>query len=199
MNMPSIACLFFPKGLEDSAGRSLAEACLRFSSQVALRQGQAVFLECGRSALLFSRPSLSGRLHILARRHASPDFTLAFGRNAAEALAMARWMGAPTHRTKTLRTLPLQALLDFASPFQTDQESEASLLPMLTALASLGLKDLGHYLDLPPRTLGARFGPEAALLRQRVAGDFDMAWPRFEPAPRLEESAGLRDLESLEA
>jgi protein ImuB len=26
-----------------------------------------------------------------------------------------------------------------------------------------------------------------------------MAWPRFEPAPRLEESAGLRDLETLEA
>ena len=87
--MKSHACLYFPAGLSEARAASLAEACLRYSSQVAVRPGEAVLLETGKSGWLYSQASLERRL----LRLAGPDagaLRLRFGASPAEALALAR-------------------------------------------------------------------------------------------------------------
>lgn len=184
--MRPAACLYFPAGLAPAPLASLAEACLRFSSQVALRPGQAVLLERGRSAWLHSDAGLLQRLRTLGLRY-SPLARVALGRNPAEALALAR------HPDRDPRGLPLAALADYASPFQADEASAAKAAEMAWALGRLGLGDLGGLLDLPAQSLGSRFGPDMALLRARVEGAWDMAWPRFEKAVHPSEEEATVD------
>lgn len=189
--MNSHACLYFPAGIEKEKQVALGEACLRFSSQVALRAGEAVFLEVGRSRLLQQRATLEMRLLWLGRRYGQAR--LAFGRHAAEALALAR------HGAKESSALPLDALHDYASPFLADTEAASQVASMLFALRSLGLRKLSDFLQLPRHSIGERFGADAAMLRERVEGEFGMAWPRFEPAPKIEENEELRSLETQDA
>ncbi|MES2201039.1 MAG: hypothetical protein V4498_02180, partial [candidate division FCPU426 bacterium] len=182
--MTRVACIFFPKGIAPCDLKALAEAAWRFSSQVALRPGEALFVETGRSALLYSEPTLAARFKIMAKR-CGRDFFLAFGADAAEALARSRSGAA---ETSPRESLPLSSLLDWASPFQHDHESESRLLPMIAAFKSLGLSRLGDFLKLPREALGARFGSDAAFLSARIQEGFGMAWPRFQPDPVLRES-----------
>lgn len=191
MKFQSHACIYFPAGLEPEKITALAEACLRFSSQVALRAGQAVFVEIGRSRWLGQKQSLPARLEWTARRYG--NCRLAFGRHAGEALALARWKAA------AVEALPLDALQDYASPFMKDEMVAEQIAAMAWALRSLGLRTLGDFLALPEKSIGERFGADAALLRERVMGYSGMAWPRFEPQPVMREDEELRSLETLDA
>jgi tetratricopeptide (TPR) repeat protein len=82
--MQPYACLYFPAGLPAPRLASLAEACLGFSSQIALRDGEAVLLETGRSRWLYSQASLGLRLERLAPAVYDGDFDAAA--RAAQAL-----------------------------------------------------------------------------------------------------------------
>jgi protein ImuB len=176
-----ISCIFYPSGLEDRKLKALAEACLRFSPQVALRLGEAVFLETGGMRLIHEPQALALRLRRLAARY-GPSPRLARGRHAAEALALAR------HGAARVGDLPMRAMMDYASPFQRDAQAEEWVQPMAGALMALGMHSLGSLLRLPGKTLGARFGADAALLRERVQGRLGMAWPRFEPEQVMHEA-----------
>jgi hypothetical protein len=183
--MQPYACLYFPADLKPERLASLAEACLRFSSQVAVRPGEAVFIETGKSRWLYRQDSLGLRLLRLAQRD-SPLARLRFGASPAEALALAR------HDAQDPARLPLEALSDYASPFCDDEPARQLALGLGPPLRALGLADLGGLLALPPQSLGSRFGPQAALLRHRVAGHWDMGWPRFERQEQPSERLSLR-------
>ena len=187
---PCVACLDFPGGLPADRLQALAEASLRFSSQVAVRPGESLFVELGRNRWLGSIRGFSGRLELLGRRFAGrfPP-RMGLGRDAAEALALARW----GRGSLPLGSLPLEALTAYASPFGSDREVDAKLAEFCAVLKSLGVGRLDDFLALPPHSLGSRFGPNAALLAGRLWGNFSMAWPRFTPAPRLEEVLDLRN------
>ena len=189
--MNSHACIYFPGGLEAEKIPALAEACLRISSQVALRPGSAVFVEIGRSRLLQQRSTLKARLEWLGRRYG--HCRLGFGRHAGEALALARW------GVSSAEALPLDALQDYASPFLEDEASSAEVAAICGAFRSLGLRKLGDFLALPEKSIGERFGADAALLRGRVMGISGMAWPRFEPQAVMREDEELRGLETMDA
>jgi protein ImuB len=182
--------------------RALAEACLRFSSQVALRQAQAgapaVFLEARRSGWLYAPESLAWRVQAAARRLGLPQpWQLGWGAHPAEAYAQARWGPALVALPdQSIRRLPLDALQAYASPFIEHGEAEQAVAGFVQVFRELGLSDLGAFLDLPLRSLETRFGAQAALLRSRVAGHWDMAWPRFEAAVVLEELADTRQVET---
>ena len=189
--MNAYACLYFPAGLDGERLSALAESCLRLSSQVALRPGEAVFVEVGRSRLLQQKATIKARLEWLGRRYGA--MRLAFGGHAAEALALAR------HGAESVEALPLEALQQYASPFLEDSEAAEQVRAMLLALKSLGLRRLADLLALPAKSIGERFGAEAAMLRERVEGEFSMAWPRFEPMPVMREREELRSIETMDA
>lgn len=189
--MREVSCIFFPNGLEPAQLNALAEACMRFSSQVAARPGEAVFIETGGNRWIHEPVALGLRLKRLAERY-GPGPRLAVGQHAAEALALARYGMA------AVESLPLQALSDYASPFQRDAATEAWLAPMNAALRALGLSQLGDLLRLPAKTVGQRFGADASLLCERVSGQFSMAWPRFEPAVLMQERERFEPVEDFE-
>ena len=182
--MQPYACLYFPAGLPASRLDSLADACLRFSSQVAVRDGEAVLLETGKSRWLYQQGSLGLRLQHLAQRE-GPLQRLRFGASPAEALALARY---DAHDPAAL---PLEALTDYASPFRVDEPASRLALSLGPPLRALGLSTLGGLLALPPQSLGSRFGPQAPLLRHRLAGHWDMGWPRYVKKEQPSESLSL--------
>jgi protein ImuB len=201
MNGTCILCVQLPAASTPQA-QALAEACLRFSSQVALRQAHAgapaVFLEARRSGWLYAPESLAWRVQAAARRLGLPQpWQLGWGAHPAEAYAQARWGPALVALPdQSIRRLPLEALQAYASPFIEHGEAEQAVAGFVQVFRELGLSDLGAFLDLPLRSLETRFGAQAALLRSRVAGHWDMAWPRFEAAVVLEELADTRQVET---
>src|SRR5688572_28963345 len=96
----------------DSAVRRFAEACFRFTPQIAIREGEAVFLEIGKCLSLFSEEGLAARVQVLAKRFGM-SVSIGFAGSPGEALALARFPEAQeAHR------LPLEAMQDCLSPFQ---------------------------------------------------------------------------------
>src|SRR4051812_31151033 len=101
--MDETACLFF---LNPPPLAPLAEACLRFTSKVAMRDAEAVFLETGKTRLLYSGEGLAARLQALATRfRLKPRIT--FAADAPTALALARF------KESRPGLLPLEALADY--------------------------------------------------------------------------------------
>ena len=199
-----------------------AEACHRFTPQIAIRAQEGVFLDISGCQRLFSESGLSLRVHALARRF-SVEVQIGFAEDAPTALAMARYQGyrgfyepsvsglrmgsqGPTVDRITKNSLPLEALLDYASPFlpRVHQGKNADLtkkvLKIIEVNKTLGLKNLGDFLALPAFSLASRFGREGVEIRARVAGKWEVGWPGFQIPERLieredvEETAGLEPL-----
>lgn len=184
--MEQTTCLFFPA---PTPLEPLAEACFRFTSRIALRKDRAIFLETGKSRLLYSAENLAARIQALCRRFAlDPRLTMAA--DAATALALAR------HGETRPGQLPLEALVDYADPFRPSADLQKKIQGMVLSLRQLGLSRLEEFLNLPPAQLGSRFPAEAAQLWHRLRNGEVHPWPLFVPELKVMESADLRDLES---
>ena len=184
--MKGYACLYFPAGLSTDRLASLAESCWRYSSQIAVRAEEAVLLETGKSRWLYRQAGLEARLNALAKREQGLC-RVRFGASPAEALALARYA------MEDALGLPLEALGDYASPFVADEGARQLALSLGPPLRALGLSTLGGLLGLPLHSLGSRFGPQAPLLRHRVAGHWDMGWPRYEKKEQPSEALQLTE------
>jgi hypothetical protein len=139
---------------------AFAEACFRFSPQIAIRTNEAVFIEVGASRALFSPASLEVRLKALAGRLLKSSVRVAFGDSAATALVSARH---PEYgHTRDLKHLSLDALADFTNPFRWDADLQKRFLRMKCILESLGIQSVGEFACLPRESLASRMGKEAA-------------------------------------
>jgi hypothetical protein len=130
----------------------------------------------------------AGLLALAGRFGLQAGAWVGFGANPGQALAQA--LGSAS---------PWDALRAYASPFKADREVDHQLALLQNALAALGVDSLQKFSALPARTLGARFGALAATLQERVAGNFAMAWPRFVPLEKIEESLSCTDPSSDDA
>ncbi|HUP56076.1 MAG TPA: hypothetical protein VM598_01395 [Bdellovibrionota bacterium] len=176
-----------------------AEALGRFSPQVALRASEAVFLEMSKSHHLFG-PGLPRRVQALALRFGIDPSRLRIGEgpDAGMALIRARY---PKH--DALRTLPLEALIDFGSPFRFDFDLQKKTLDLIKVLRELGVRNLGGFLELPSESLASRFGQEISELAGRLVASVDgrlsLPWPGFHPKPLVTEKVDLTDVETRNA
>jgi nucleotidyltransferase/DNA polymerase involved in DNA repair len=222
-----IACLHRPGGfgsLERAA--AFAEACLRFSPQLALRGEEAVFVEIGGCRHLYDETGFRRRAEALARRFfgsddsgggtsgggmgtlggATPPLRITVAPTAVAAWVAARH-GGPAGSygvTLDLARLPLAALADFADPFATEPPARSDafrrqLARWIERLEDLGVRHLADFTRLPPRTLTARFGVEAAWLSRRISTGEDAVWPCFRPPERIREHEELLHPETLDS
>jgi len=188
MNPLRIACLWFSSPLEADELERFAEACLRFSPQIALRARQTIFIEIGKSRTLFSEETFIQRAQVLLRKFGFRERNITVGgavrSRAIDALLAARY---GTHLPEAL---PLDALSLVLDPFK---ESELPTTEkMITALQALGLRSLRDFMSLPPHELPSRFGAEGRLCRLHLErGEF--TWPTFVPREVIEESRELAD------
>lgn len=167
-----------------------AEACLRFTPQIAVRDNEAVFLEIGGSLGLFTEETILARLSVLAQRFGLMP-QLGVADDAPTALAMARF------GVRRRELLPLMSLLDYAMPFERDLQVEAKLRRMIETLQMLGLKSLQDFVRLPSKTITARFGEQGLEVSRRIyesfLGHLDLVWPRFQPPETICERIDLFD------
>jgi protein ImuB len=180
----------------------LAEACFRFSPQLAVREiregdsDYSVFIEIGGCQRLYSEELLKLKLSMLAKRFGWLS-RVTFGESAGEAFALARNPGFPY-----FEDLPLEALVDFMTPFGLDPDGdylEKKISQLVETLKILGLKNVREFASLPPRTLSSRFGKEAVELSGCIRDQFEMPWPGFHPSSKVIEKAPVENSESLEA
>lgn len=181
-----VACVYFNGTAPVSA---FAEACYRFSPEIAIRDEEAVFIEIGKSRKLFREESLVLRLSSLAARF-NCRARIAIADDAPTALAMARLNCADA------RKLPLEALSDYASPFRpfrNDPDLSRRVDELIKVLRMLGLATIGDFATLPPGTLASRFGKTGMELSFMIRQGLSAPWPRFTPAEKIEAKADLDD------
>lgn len=190
------ACFLVTQGLERAGSQELrlfAEACFRFTSQIALRPGEAVFLEIGRSSRLFSEAGFRRRLERLARAFGLQG-RIAIADDPPTALALARF---PSCSGK--RDLPLEALRDYAHPFFGDSDVLKKVARAIEIFRALGMRRIGDFLAIPPSGMASRFGREAVEFSARVHGTLQTAWPEFRPIEKVLERKAIESPEGLEA
>lgn len=183
MSVPErIACLWLGEIAPEKSVQALAESCQRFTPMIALRQGEAIFLEIGKSRHLFSEESVTQRLLALAKRFGFQNAEVAIEDNAALAFAVVRHFGKSGMRWQML---PLSALLELAAPFESDPDEQKIIRRLISLLTALGIRNIGEFCALPTQTLASRFGKEAVELSSRLQGRVPLSWPGFHPEPQI--------------
>ena len=113
----NIICLFFTKGTP----LEFFECCYSFTPRIYFNS-EAIFLDIEGCQKLYSTETLIKRLRIFERRF-GVSFRIGIASDTPTALAFARF--EETRKAD----LPIEALLDYASPLNKEHISEA--LPML--------------------------------------------------------------------
>ena len=176
---------------------SLAEACLRWTPQVALGE-RAIFLEIGGCQKLYSEKTFLLRLQALLKRFSISAQVCVAG-DIPTALALAVFSTKPSakssvqssgaRRPMVKEDLPIEALQIYASPFH----SSNSLEKVISLMRSLGVSTLEDALALPRKALAARFGKEAVLALRYVDFAQSLPWPRFVPKEKIIEACEVDD------
>lgn len=161
-----------------------AEACIRFSPQVALRQPDAVFIEIGKCRKLYSEDSFIARVKVLLRRF-SIEGKIAISDDIPSALAIARFQCPSTDE------LPIEALTDFGDPFGTDETGRKSISKMIESLRRLGIETIGTLKTIPSSHIPSRFGSLGLYCRQRIEDASMLPWPHWEPPQKYIERMEL--------
>ncbi|MBI3557020.1 MAG: hypothetical protein HY074_12210 [Deltaproteobacteria bacterium] len=181
----------------------LAEACYRFSPQIAVREAEpprepggkstsAIFLEIGKCTNLYSENTLFLRLAVLVQRFGVVA-QIGLADDVPTALAMARF------GLKQKDKLPLEALFDYASPFKYDDAVHKKILGMIVTMRMLGLEKLDDFAKLATRQLASRFGSDGVELSMRIQKKSILAWPRFTPAEKIIEKVELHELAEFQS
>ncbi len=181
----NVACLWLN---EPGPTEKLAELCLRFSPQIAVRKNEAVFVEIGKMRLLYSPEEFVKIFQQLLNpwlKRIEVSARLGLGRDLTDALARAR------HGSQIIDSLTLDALYDFTDPFNNDPVVKPYIQKMITAFQDLGVHKISQFKNIPANQLVSRFGPIALLSRQRLEHSVLLTWPYWKPAEIIREKTEL--------
>jgi len=173
----------------------IAECCYRWTPQIALREGEAIFLEVGSCQRIYNEETLFLKIKALLKRFGVRG-RVGIGDDPALSLCYAR-LGEP--RGVPLRELPLQALYDVASPFKKDKALFKETEQLVAVLQKLGLRNLEEFLKLSPSSLSSRFSDLGIELHRRLKGSrTSLLWPSYIPPEKIEEKMNLDDFENCQ-
>lgn len=176
-----VACLWLHR---PGPTEKLAELCLRFSPQIAIRKDEAVFVEIGKMHLLYSPGEFVKIFQQLLNpwlKRIEVNARLGLGRDMTDALARAR------HGVQNVDSLSLDALYDFTDPLNSDSVVKPYLQKMIAAFKELGVHKVSQFKNIPANQLVSRFGPVALLSRQRLEHAVPLTWPYWKPAEIIKE------------
>ncbi len=170
-----VACLWFD---EPSPVLRVAEMCLRFSPQIAVRDKHAVFIEIGKCKRLYTEAGFLARLQVVLRRN-NLTASVFIGSDITDSLALARY------KKFSVDSLPLEALLDFADPFARDEVLQKSITKMISSFRDLGIKNVGDFKQIPSADLIGRFGVVGRHCYQRLQQESPIQWPTWKPEEKI--------------
>lgn len=171
-----VACLLFSKPL---ALDRIADICLRFTPQIALREPQALFLEIERSRRLFSEENFLTQLKALLKKF-DLEASVAIAESMPHAYVFCKY------NLDNVAELPLQALQDFLDPL--GKKPELDMSSVIDSLQQLGIHKIGEFLKIPAKQISSRFGENTLLCRYRVLNEVHCPWPQWIPPLQIIES-----------
>jgi len=150
-----VACFWFDHPVKIS---QVAESFLRFSPQICVRSNQAFFIEIGKCKQLYSESHFLARAKVLLNRF-GVQAKLGFGLDITDSLTQAMY------QKNSVDELPLEALLEFADPFQRDPVSRKSVQHLIHSFQDLGVQNVGQFKKLKVAELIARFRPKQSRMK----------------------------------
>jgi hypothetical protein len=178
---PHVACLWLQT---PGPTEKLAELCLRFSPQIAIRKNEAVFVEIGKMRLLYTPEEFVKIFQQLLKpwlKRIEVNARLGLGSDITDALVRARF------GSENIEAVSLDALFDFTDPFDSDPVVKPYLQKMINAFKELGVQNISQFKKIPANELVSRFGPVALLSRQRLEHSVALTWPYWKPAEIIKE------------
>lgn len=191
---------------------------MRFTPEITLRPGEAVFLEIGKCRSLYSEETFLKRMRVMLARYGdvyARDARVAIEDDATRALVQAKYgatvrnsisgstansaggifsaTGAPSFDSLDLSALPFSSFYEFADPFllaPTDKDRKP-IETMIHSLKLLGLRSVSDFMRIPQAELAARFGAIALHIRSQIENSRDLTWPRWTPQEIIEETIEL--------
>ena len=164
-----VACIWFE---DEAPTERLADLFLRFSPQICLRKKRAIFVEIGKCEKLYSEQSFIMRSQVLLKKQKA---RIVVGHDITDSLALAKF-----NQTK-IEGLPLEALLEFADPFERDEVLRKGVSNLIQSFHDLGVKNLGQFKKIPIAELISRYGIVARHCHNRVHMRDLISWPRWTP------------------
>lgn len=166
-----VACIWFDQPVPAA---KLAELFLRFSPQICTRQDRAIFVEIGKCSGLYSESSFLARAQILLRKNGH-SARIRIASDITDSLTLVKY------QVDSVDQLPLQALIEFADPFDRDPVLQKSVSNLIIAFQDLGIKTLGQFKRLPAGELVSRFGIIGRHCHSRVRFSDLVGWPMWRP------------------
>ncbi|MBY0471427.1 hypothetical protein K2X30_09690 [bacterium] len=206
-----VICVLFPN--QPPQFQEFAEACLRLTPKIAVRPGNrgggfsAVFLEFqGRATLSpdFARKKIAFVQALARRMKVGAPAACTEGAHAMEALSLARFGEHTGHAS--VSKLPIDALLDYITPFEYEEEISKKFRDQIPVFKMLGVSKIQDFVRLPTSLLASRFGEEVVLASQRLSAwvfpETLPVWPYFHIQEQVAEKEDfyfepLENLDSL--
>jgi len=188
-----VLAVLFEKSPNDGANQisDVAEVLYRYSSQIALRDQEAIFMEVSKSMRLYRAESLTCRVQAHLRQFGLQART-ALADDPATALSFARYFVRGGRKGE----LPTLTLLDYVSPFRRLDATEKNLfLRKIQLLERLGVRTLGRFLALPEKTIVNHLGGQMLTVYDAVQSSRDCPWPYFKPKEKVCEQLSLSERE----
>jgi len=190
-----VACILFTsvsnKPIEIE---KIAEACLRFSPQIALRTvaEPAIFIEISKCKTLYTEKGLALRIQSLLSRFGVQG-RIAIANDLSTALALAKY------RKNFREDLPIEALELYSNPFQENAMKTNAPLKLTTLiLKRLGIINFKKLCALPRSSLPSRFGKETLFALHCIESNHTLHWPEWTPPEKMLEGQDLDESYTLD-
>lgn len=170
-----VACVYFEKYTDTS---KIAEHFLRFSPQICIKKDEAIFIEIGKSKRLFKEESFLARAQVILRR-LKLKARITLGCDITDTLTFAKY-----HKS-SVNDLPLEALVDFADPFERDEVVRKQVLKMIESFTHLGVKTIADFKKISVSDLISRYGIIGRHCYQRVQMNEFLGWPLWKPEDKI--------------
>ena len=170
---------------------SFAEACLRFSPEIALGS-RTIILEIGKCSSLYSEDSFLKRMQVLLKRFGI-SARVSIAADIPSAFAFALHGITDIKNPFDSRSLPVEALYCYYSPFTFD----LTLQRMMSALRKLGIETLGEFVQLPHASITKNFGKEGLLALRRFLHAHQVIWNRFQVSEKVIDHIDVESHEAL--
>lgn len=177
-----VACVYFGQDAPTSMKITnlIAEHFLRFSPQICTKKDEAIFIEIGKSKRLYKEESFLARAQVILRRFKLKG-RIVLGNDITDTLAYAKY------NRYAIDDLPLEALIDFADPFERDQIVTKQVQKMIASFENLGIKTIGDFKNIPVAELISRYGVIGRHCYQRVRQEDFLSWPLWKPEEKISE------------
>lgn len=183
-----VAVLFSEKS--NKGVELFAKSCFRWTPDVYVRSGEAVFLEISRCQTIYTEDELLNQIHSLL----GVQVRIGIQSSVPGALVSARY------GTHAWSQIPVDSIRDWFDPLLNAPADEVRRVEMLIdLLRRLGIANLADFLSIPEGDGTSRFGSVFRTIRARIGNQASLSWTRHQIKEPIVEQLDMDPLDRFES